>query len=337
MRNSWPSDRPPHTKGSPVEELTPDQQQTLEELRAEVKAIQAEADEKFGEYNRRFTEGDRDADKILDEVLAMDEEARLKKLIAWMPTGGEGRVGKIRNGLLKLGFNGALKRNSREVAARQKTLEFVNDFRESHGLPKLDRLPVGVMGDSHECVIARALVIWDNSENGLMQRQGMPKVEGQGSIAVHSPIDRVEPRYSISLEEVKELWSEELLVHFTAWLAGRSPSANRMQQILDDEYELADNLSSYSDTYGYESPVKRKYWFVDTFISAFDDGEYPDLAATSDMSIDSRLSKVMAKIQDEPDRFEEYLAVRGLPRDWLPSNTGEVDDLMMVLEGFVEA
>jgi hypothetical protein len=317
-------------------ELTPDQQQTLEELRAEVGAIQAEADEKFGEYNRRFQDGDKDADKILDEVLAMDEEARLKKLIAWMPTGGEGRVGKIRNGLLKLGLNGKLKANTREVAARQKTLEFVNDFRESHGLPKLDRLPVGVMGDSHECVIARALVIWDNSENGLMQRQGQSQVQGQGSIAVHSATDSVEPRYSISLEEVKELWGEELLERFILWLSVRE-TPNRVRQILDDEYELAKHVSSYSGTYGYESPVRKKYWFVDTFISAFDDGEYPDLTATSQTGTSDRLSKVMARIQERPERFEEYLSVRGLPRDWLPSDNHEVEDLMMALGGYVEA
>lgn len=180
-----------------MEPLTTEQEQLVADLQAEITGLQLQADERFAQYIKT---GKREC---YDEVLALDSEVEMKGLIAYMPKVGEGKVSRVR-GLIQ-----SIKQAAgvpcpecelpHEKEARLDALRTVNMWRESIGLPLLDRLPRGIMGDSTECTLARAIstgwegtglslsdvkingnenmVVWTD-QDGIVREYDFPEVEG---------------------------------------------------------------------------------------------------------------------------------------------------------------
>ena len=147
------------------DKLTPEQQATVKELRSEIKDLRLEQDEKWAEYIRT---GDREC---FDTVTAIDTEVEMKGLIAYMPKAGEAKIAKLQRLINKArkqkgdGDDGTRVGLPKIYDSRIKALEMANVWREELGLPLLDRLPPGIVGNSHECVMARAFT-WEGEVNG---------------------------------------------------------------------------------------------------------------------------------------------------------------------------
>lgn len=163
---------------SPDQPLTAEQKETLKELRGEIRDLKLEADEKWARYLK-----DNDED-CFDEVRALDGEVEMLGLIAHIPTVGERKVGKVRKLLARVQgkgdamFDGC---NLGTSEARIKSLESINAWRDSYGLPPLDRLPRGVPGDTQQCTLARAFHS-SMMEMGLDEHTIHWSVGGGGSV-----------------------------------------------------------------------------------------------------------------------------------------------------------
>ena len=145
---------------SPFEKLTPEQKEAVTQLRKEIKDLNLQSDEMWASYVKT---GDQEC---FEAVRAIDSEVEMKGLIAYLPKAGEGKIAKIRKLVNKVK---AMTDESetcegceelpRVYETRLDTLASINAWREEYGIPLLDRLPKGIMGDPHDCVIARAFHI----------------------------------------------------------------------------------------------------------------------------------------------------------------------------------
>ena len=138
-------------------ELTPEQLDTIHELQRELDGLDAA---RRSQWKKWVKTGDLDC---FNEVVALDGEIALKELVAHVPTAGEKKVGRVRdlvNRARTLASESAiatrLRHHGIEDESRLAALDVVNGWRESVSLPPLDRLPKGVVGDSHDCTLARA-------------------------------------------------------------------------------------------------------------------------------------------------------------------------------------
>lgn len=150
--------------------LTREQKQIIDDLRDEVKTLSARANEANSELWAKLRNGgDWDDDKY-NEVFALDGERMMKELIAHVPSAGEQKVSKIRKQIAKLldKGDGRSLRLAGDYQARLDALDSVNAWRDSMGLPLLDRLPRGINGDSQECTLAKALKYEFNGNRDLM-------------------------------------------------------------------------------------------------------------------------------------------------------------------------
>lgn len=145
-----------------VSELTPEQRTTIRELQTELKALDLEADEQWKQW---IETGDVDC---FNRVQGLDSEIEMKGMIAYIPKGGEVKISKIKKLVNKVRESAGEQKLGRIgiEEGRLRTMETINMFREDIGLPKLDRMPQGVLGNSSECTIARALS-WDSGEAGI--------------------------------------------------------------------------------------------------------------------------------------------------------------------------
>jgi hypothetical protein len=141
--------------------LTPEQAVTIAELQMELRDLQLEADARWKQYIKT---GSREC---FESVLALDSEVEMKALIAHIPKAGEVKVGRVRTLIDKL--KRSVDKDCPEcdlpesIQARINTLATINDWRDSFGLPLLDRMPQGLIGDPAECTIARAVAMgWEN-------------------------------------------------------------------------------------------------------------------------------------------------------------------------------
>lgn len=139
-------------------DLTAEQQATVAELQAELRDLHLEQDARWKEYVKKGTK------ECYDAALAISSEVEMKALIAHIPKVGEKKVGKIKGLLDKVRGDAACPDCDLpgDVQARLDSLDTVNAWREEHGLPVLDRLPRGVMGDATDCVLARAFMPGDD-------------------------------------------------------------------------------------------------------------------------------------------------------------------------------
>jgi len=128
--------------------LTTEQKTTLRELRKEIKALDLQADEQWAKY---IQTGD---EECYEQVLALDSEAAMMSAVAYVPKKGEHHVGRMRNLIGKLKGHTLVARE--ETEARLQALESINAWRDSYGLTPLERLPMGIPGDSSRCTLAMA-------------------------------------------------------------------------------------------------------------------------------------------------------------------------------------
>jgi hypothetical protein len=155
-------------------ELTAEQRQTIAELQEEIRILDLKADIEWAKYIHTKDED------CWDEVRALESEAEFKGTIAYIPKAGELKVSKIRN-LISRVKGRTHGPNIGTWQARLDTLEGINEWRETYGLPALERLPRGVPGDQHECTIAKALRM---SMDELKAQEVSVSVAGGGEISV---------------------------------------------------------------------------------------------------------------------------------------------------------
>lgn len=144
-----------------LDDLTDEQRATIRELQAELRALDDQADAEWAKYVKT---GDLDC---FNQVLALEGEIEMKWLVAYVPTKGEKRVGRIKALIERVRGDGAeppvgklMKKvgyAEYDYQARVDALDSVNAWREAIGLPVLDKLPAGVVGDSANCTLALAL------------------------------------------------------------------------------------------------------------------------------------------------------------------------------------
>lgn len=138
-------------------DLTDEQKASIRQLREEIESLELQQDVEWAKYIKT---GDVEC---YNTVRALESEAEMKGLIAYLPKAGEGKTKRIRD------LIGKIKEQDDDVEAcegcdelpsfaerRIKTLESINAWREEYGIPLLDRLPRGSLGNSEECVIANA-------------------------------------------------------------------------------------------------------------------------------------------------------------------------------------
>lgn len=139
-------------------QLTDEQVQTIKDLRAEVEALDVQADSVFAGLL------DKDADwaHLFQQVNAIEGERVMKELIAYVPKKGDATVASLVSKIKKLKGERHLtdtqQRHLDVMEARLDTINSINEWRESLGLPPLERFPRSVPGDGKECAIARAVV-----------------------------------------------------------------------------------------------------------------------------------------------------------------------------------
>lgn len=209
-----------------VDQLTAEQQATIAELQTELADLNLEADEKWAKYLKT-----KDVD-CFNEVVALESEIEMKALIAHVPKAGEGKVSKVRGLIARI--KGQADEDCpdctlpRELESRLRTLEAVNMFRVEIGLPPLGRLPRGVVGDSHECTIAKAFQIgWE----GTGMEFGQVSISGGGGNSLHwkdatgeyrsldliaESLSDLAGRGISEAQEYMESW-EEVVNHFDSW------------------------------------------------------------------------------------------------------------------------
>src|SRR6185437_12333425 len=143
--------------------LTSEQKETIRELRREIKDLGLQADEQWAKYIQTKDED------CYQAVLALDGEAAMLSAVAYVPKKGERKIGRVRDLVAKVkganrdsnwtdsnGMYHSPFQAPEGTEARIRSLESVNAWREHYNLPPLERLPRGIPGDSHECVLARA-------------------------------------------------------------------------------------------------------------------------------------------------------------------------------------
>lgn len=306
---------------------TPEQQATLEELDIQIQQLENEADEKYGQYRKLLKGGERaSAHSALEQVMAMDEEVRLKKLIGYVPSSGEGKVAKVKEMLAKLGRNGGKKGKpasvKREILeGRLKTLEFVNGFRQEMGLPPLDRLPVGVMGDAAECTIAKAIV---------MGSPYSPSVRGIGSISVSIGTADFTPNWEVTRQDVEERLTElGLKDEYDAWLKFRGNAYVYVDrtygEAATDDFLLIRVVDEFLGQHGEVSMASWKYWFVDSVIGNFDNGEFVDLARRNGGSY---LDVTETILREHPDALDKFRHDRGFAANWKLDSASRMKDFI---------
>lgn len=184
--------------------LSNEQKQIIDDLRSEVAGLSKQANVAQSDLWEKFRNGGEWDDEKYNEVFALDGQAAMLDLIAHVPTAGEKKVSKIRKQISRLLRQGDAHglRLARNMQARLDALDSVNEWRDSLGLPLLDKLPRGINGDSQECTLARALkwkfnshrdleavtvggetadIRWFDSELGMEQQQS-PVIDGHGTV-----------------------------------------------------------------------------------------------------------------------------------------------------------
>jgi hypothetical protein len=236
------------------EKLTAEQQATIAELQAELDALNLKADDYWSKYVRT---GDLDC---FNEVVALEGMIEMKGLIAYMPKAGESKIGRIRALVnrvrasagepeLPAMIDEAMAAYDRRVA----TLDAVNAFRADLGLPMLDRLPRGVVGDAAECTIARAIALGFEKNTKGLRLVGVSISGGEDNMVEFEDAAGRTVAYRMSGERLAML------------RAGYSP-------LTDDVYDYDDLRVREHLNAGDEAMAA---W--GSVVSAFDEREYLDL------------------------------------------------------------
>lgn len=293
--------------------LTDEQKSTIDELRAAVKDMYEQADDLKDEAFAILKNGGitPDYDKLWDEIEALESEAAMKALIAHVPKAGERRVGRVKKALAKAGFTGYdgfdKTDKTTRMDARVDALDGINAWRDSLGLPPLDRMPVGAIGSGSECTIAKAL------KQEFNDFRTMVSIEVGGGGSTVNWVERI----PYSDEKVAELRNKMKSWDYEKGEINPDFDSSITNFLLVDGTDMTlvgiyshdDYAVDVKKLFGQPHTIKvnrSKNWEVNgqsMVVSAFDQGMYPDLVRDEDLG--QGLSHCVEN--GYPDIVTEYL------------------------------